>query len=207
MFRSIFAAGVLALYAGSATAATEPFALDDLLGSASQSEIDALCKGTSDCSGGGSSENAEIYYLATEFGLNYDDLLLFEKFESGDILYNGIAEEDDTASYYFDIDPDTVGWFILKFGDGGNDNTNVSHYFFENIADLTKLVWSDFQTDGALSACRSGENSLYAIGDVVGEIGSCRLSHITTVVPLPAAGWLLLGGLGGLAAMRRRNKV
>ena len=29
----------------------------------------------------------------------------------------------------------------------------------------------------------------------------------TTVIPVPAAGWLLLGGLGGLAAMRRRKRA
>jgi hypothetical protein len=27
------------------------------------------------------------------------------------------------------------------------------------------------------------------------------------VVPLPAAGWMLLAGIGGLVAMRRRAKV
>ncbi|WP_372922577.1 THxN family PEP-CTERM protein [Roseovarius sp.] len=29
----------------------------------------------------------------------------------------------------------------------------------------------------------------------------------STVIPLPAAGWMLLAGIGGLAAMRRRKKV
>ena len=38
------------------------------------------------------------------------------------------------------------------------------------------------------------------------------LSHKTTIggdltpIPLPAAGWLLMAGVGGLAAMRRRKK-
>ncbi len=43
---------------------------------------------------------------------------------------------------------------------------------------------------------------------------SDSLSHIsiyaggqTTVVPLPAAGWLMLAGIGGLAALRRKKKA
>nr|WP_319386759.1 VPLPA-CTERM sorting domain-containing protein [uncultured Roseibium sp.] len=31
--------------------------------------------------------------------------------------------------------------------------------------------------------------------------------EFATAVPLPAAGWLLIGGIGGLAAMRRRKKA
>ena len=44
-----------------------------------------------------------------------------------------------------------------------------------------------------------GEAGLYDIGN----LRSCA-PNVTTEVPLPAAGWLLLGGLGGLVAMRRR---
>jgi hypothetical protein len=42
-------------------------------------------------------------------------------------------------------------------------------------------------------------------GDNIGisDVGGCATS--TPEVPLPAAGWLLVGGLGGLAFMRRRT--
>ena len=57
----------------------------------------------------------------------------------------------------------------------------------------------------------SGNNlshlSVYGYQCVVGDDGGDDCDDDETVVPLPAAGWLLLGGLGGLAAMRRRNKV
>lgn len=53
----------------------------------------------------------------------------------------------------------------------------------------------------------------YAMGVRVQEVGPQGASDklfgyvSLTPVPLPAAGWLLLAGVGGLAAMRRRNKA
>ncbi len=41
-----------------------------------------------------------------------------------------------------------------------------------------------------------------------GEVNTASLyfDYSVSVVPLPAAGWLLLAGLGGLAAVGRRRK-
>lgn len=53
-------------------------------------------------------------------------------------------------------------------------------------------------------------------GDVIGlgafsssyfKVRSMTVSYEVPAVPLPAAGWMLFAGLGGLAAMKRRNKA
>ena len=54
----------------------------------------------------------------------------------------------------------------------------------------------------------AGFSSLFYFTSAGGRPGDeIYLEVLTAVVPLPAAGWLLLGGLGGLAAMKRRKKA
>ena len=48
------------------------------------------------------------------------------------------------------------------------------------------------------------DNSNDGVG--VGDYALAAISFESAVIPLPAAGFLLLGGLGGLAAMKRRKK-
>lgn len=97
--------------------------------------------------------------------------------------------------HYLDVAPDTPGYFLLKFGVGStgvSDNT----YFFKNIGELTKLVWSDSQVNNLTANFRN--------------LGVGRLSHYTsfdptTSVPEPTS--ILLIGLGlaafGIARTRR----
>jgi hypothetical protein len=203
MTMALLAAGFMSFAGVAANAAT--YQLDDFLGSAEQSELSCLDAGgliIEGCNGGGSNPDVEIAYLAELIGVEFSDLELDFKYETNSsIFYVDGSIDDINRQYFFDI-ADATGYFILKFG-GGNGLGGVdTHYFFENIGELTKLVWNDDQTNGLLRNCEFGsEGGLYSA-----SVGSCALSHITTVVPLPAAGWLLIGGLGGLAALRRRKK-
>ncbi|MBZ2208717.1 PEP-CTERM sorting domain-containing protein [Massilia soli] len=113
---------------------------------------------------------------------------------------------DDDGQWYINVDPDEPGYFMLKFGVGnlGLD----THYFFRNIGELTKLVWTNadvnFLTGGDCgannqSACNIGRLSHYLITD-----------PDTDVPPneVPEPGSLALAGLGllGLWAGRRSAK-
>lgn len=69
------------------------------------------------------------------------------------------------------------------------------------------------QTGGAawnLNILRNGGNDATSFGNAFIDI---KVQEITTqppstpVIPLPAAGWLMITGLGGLAALRRRRKA
>ncbi|SCX47591.1 PEP-CTERM sorting domain-containing protein [Nitrosospira sp. Nsp1] len=112
-----------------------------------------------------------------------------------------IAYENGAGSgeWYLDINPDTPGYFLLKFGTG-SDKDIANTYFFQNIGEMTKLVWSNEQV-GLLSGGSAG-----------GNIG--RLSHYTTFDPtfhqtgeIPEPATLALVGLGlfAIGAIRRRK--
>ncbi|MCK8485418.1 VPLPA-CTERM sorting domain-containing protein [Aliiroseovarius sp. S2029] len=135
---------------------------------------------------GNSGDGDELAALASIAGVDVNSLSIESKDNSGSFM------RDDVGNYFVDVAPRTPGYFILKFGVGGTNA--VSHYFFQNIADLTKLVWTDAQTNSLLANCTS----------------DCRLSHVTQTgdvspVPVPAGGVLLLTALGGFALMRRRK--
>src|SRR5688572_21561778 len=85
---------------------------------------------------GNSSEADEAAWLDSLPGVNFTG---YTKVDDGEV----VVLTDTAGNYYVDVAPDEPGYFLLKFG-GGNANP-VDTLAFENIAELTKLVWTEAQ--------------------------------------------------------------
>lgn len=96
---------------------------------------------------------------------------------------------DDAGNNYIDIAPNTPGYFLLKFGNGNNP---TDMFFFLNIGELDKLVWTDAQLgEAGLSERHYDSISHYAITS-------------SGNVPEPTSFLLLGAGVAGVSLMRRK---
>jgi hypothetical protein len=95
----------------------------------------------------------------------------------------------------FTIDLDkvigTFSKFAIGFKMGGNQNQLLTAFVFELPAGVTTGTWS-----WSLQSNELSHANLYGLPE-----------PDMPPVPLPAAGWLLIAGLGGLAALRRTRKA
>ena len=144
---------------------------------------------------GNSGDAAEKQALADILGVDVSTLVQDQKIDNA----NSLAVANGTDSWYIDVNPNTPGWFLLKFGTGGiNPSPTADHFYFKNIAELDKLVWRNDQVQNLSGG--GGNNT---------NIG--RLSHYTTYDPNSVPEPLTLGlmgiGLIGVGGTRRLRKA
>lgn len=127
---------------------------------------------------------------------------------SGSPTYNGaIAVLFDTDQFGVGFDAgffDDIGSLgLTAFNRNGDLLGTVS-----NIGlgiEFLGLVSQSADIAGVLFSLTGVEQAGFAIDSLrFGKVGDII---VPAPIPLPAAGWLLLGGLGGMAALRRRRKA
>ena len=101
---------------------------------------------------------------------------------------------------------------LVKFGYSGTPVNDVMRYFSE--AEITvngataeaASTLPGFTMEEGETFTITFSYDMYNAGTGSGRNVEMDYSFTTSEIPVPAAGFLLLGGLGGLAAMRRRKK-
>ncbi|MES2960113.1 MAG: PEP-CTERM sorting domain-containing protein [Pseudomonadota bacterium] len=149
--KALISTAALAGSLGFATMQAHAYAIDTKIGEANLAN---------------SSDAAEIAAIEAAAGLAPGTLELDFKLDAEDAGFNFNVNPE--GGWYIDVAPDTPGYFALKFGTGGTTAT-ADTFFFQNIADLTKLVFTNEQVQ-FLSGGNCGANNQNAC-----NIG--RLSH------------------------------
>lgn len=145
----------------------------------------------------------------------------FSSFDGGGIGLHTIQLGHFYNSDDFASDPAETAIIAVKFADDTLTNvtvqtisTNPDSFTFSDTAGLGLNVTKESDSQGlyTLSNLFGGKDvatltfSAALIGDPRAPDNSDYTIASLSTVPLPAAGWMLLAGLGGMAAMKRRRQ-
>ena len=220
--RAMVGAAVLALAAGTASAATIDFTDSATYAGADSSSISGSVFGKTWTVTGRPADS--LNFSQAYDGAPFDSPLA-DEIDGLGIVDDEISNSTDMRAERLRIEfsgPVTIAglhFLDLFFGPDGAEKVQVwinrdgFSGFGGGGADAVVEATDAFQTMGGY---RFYETNWTGVTSLVFGVGAgsndpagvpdAALAGIE-VVPLPAAGWLLLGGLGGLAAMKRRKKA
>lgn len=173
-----------------------------------------LLIGSANIISGDATELAQLQTFATSIG-ETGTLVLNDKVNTPN---PSLVAFDNNGNWYIDMGIQTPGYFMLKFGTG--QTGQHSHYFFKNLTDMTKLVWTNAQVNYL-----TGGGNCYAPGFPPGNnpngpnLDSCNIANLShylitnpdTDVPgneeLPEPGTAALAGLGMLGLWLSRRRI
>lgn len=132
-----------------------------------------------------------------------------------DLLINGIVFGDFSAVNT--VETDSVG-NVLSSGTGFGDNDLDTGFFFNDDAGVLASIFAAIDASDEISFglddvdpfdnffdfTQGIDGSLVNVG--TGPVVTPPTPPNPAAVPLPAAGWMLIAGLGGMAAVGRRRK-
>jgi hypothetical protein len=114
---------------------------------------------------------------------------------------NGAVEgEDYTGAFQIDFTDDKNGSWSFT---GDASLTHLPAYMAVKAA----TNWALYALDGALAGSWSTAGLLTPNGKNQAGVSHISFYNSVAPVPLPAAGWLLLAGLGGIGALARRRRA
>lgn len=125
--------------------------------------------------------------------------------KNGAEIFN-TATTNTGATYQFIIDASPKTLVPFRFATDGALTDGCE--FFQNGNGLGRNANRNCSL--AFSSIFGDDNHVYALfGDGAGDsdLDDIVMKISVETVPLPAAGWLLIAGMGGLAAMKRRKKA
>jgi len=208
ILNTILASSALVLAAGAVSAATENWTDNGttcLISDISPEASD--CVGFFDVTNDSTNVDVEKHGFVDvnldEFGgtlglFGETDWEFYDKFEGAGYDVNG-SSADFTLS---DLLNGLYGQIAIGFKQGAGDGgSEWAAYLYNNpFPEMGSYSLARFTNTGL------SHMTIWGRGEpVVCEPGEPGCGDPGTVIPLPAAGWLLLGGLGGLAAVRRRK--
>ena len=140
-----------------------------------------------------------------EVDISWSTTKLYKKGHNGSYSYVSGSYRAGGTDAYADYDLFADGKFLGNTRDGDPLPTDAANEFAIGTSTYYYSMFVPCGRSGAPDDCTKEKYYMAQYGIKIERL-KFEYEDDPAVIPLPAAGWLLLGGIGGLAALRRRKR-